>query len=583
MATEELSLGFYGVNPLASDVNLNEGLDSTKIIDNLNLNFRKSVSSDADFEALQKRHADGSDDLFETEVEDLDSDADMDTSSSSSSFLPSSQNSQDSSQEAWSKTLANLAETQLPFNPKPKTPKKSGSNSEKLNLIIGLLNGKLLPQQAAAEKQTNSLIANQKHISLKINELSNEIQRSKLFTKCKINELVKDNIDREYERCNLVVYNLDIGNWHHYLKIYKNPKKAVFQLGLKFVNTFMAYDSRDLSVSKLVQNPGGENNKENKTKDNKHFRILLKLATPDDALRLKKRCFKRGFFTLRNGLTRKEREACAIIQQRVDSWNQKLNDKSETMFVRKFLFNIAEVDRSDSKKVIKWHESLESAEKYFESKITALAMIPIEMTKKTESLPDLAQKIPEGTSESVPQKNLRNELLPNLNTPGTRKPMSRTASLPSSSPPRSKTASLPSSSPPRFLDPAIVESSTIPKKPNPKHKANLESTLSLSFSGVKRKATSPSHPLSPNGHPPSKRGRGRPALSAAQKKINSERNKKRREAIKLAKAEAEKLQQEELAKKQKEAEEAIQLMKEMRDEVSRLRAENKAKDNNATA
>ena len=570
MATEELSLDFYGVNPLASDVNLNEGPDSTKIIDNLNLNFKKSVSSDADFEALQKRHADGSDDLFETEVEDLDSDADMDTSSSSSSFLPSSQTSQDNSQEAWSKTLANLAnaETQLPFNPKPKTPKKSGSNSEKLNLIIGLLNGKLLPQQAAAEKQTNSLIANQKHISLKINELSNEIQRSKLFTKCKINELVKDNIDREYERCNLVIYNLDIGNWHHYLKIYKNPKKAVFQLGLKFVNTFMAYDSRDLSVSKLVQNPGGENNRE--AKDDKHFRILLKLATPDDALRLKKRCFKRGFFTLRNGLTRKEREACAIIQQRVDSWNQKLNDKSETMFVRKFLFNIAEVDRSDSKRVIKWHESLESAEKYFESKITALAMIPIEMTKKTESLPDLTQKTPERPSESIPQKNLRNELLPNLKTPGTKKSMS-------------KTASLPSNSPPRFVDPAIVESSTVPKKPNPKHKANLESTLSLSFTGVKRKATSPSHPLSPNGHPPSKRGRGRPALSAAQKKLNNERNKKRREAVKLAKAEAERVQQEELAKKQKEAEEAIQLMKEMRDEVSRLRAENKAKDKDASA
>ena len=568
MATEELSLGFYGVNPLASDVNLNEGPDSTKIIDNLNLNFKKSVSSDADFEALQKRHADGSDDLFETEVEDLDSD--MDTSSSSSSFLPSSQASQDSSQEAWSKTLANLAsaETQLPFDPKPKTPKKSGGNSEKLNLIIGLLNGKLLPQVETTEKQTNSLIANQKHISLKINELSNEIQRSKLFTKCKINELVKDNIDREYERCNLVVYNLDIGNWHHYLKIYKNPKKAVFQLGLKFVNTFMAYDSRDLSVSKLVQNPKGGNDKE--AKDDKHFRILLKLATPDDALRLKKRCFKRGFFTLRNGLTRKEREACAIIQQRVDSWNQKLNDKSETMFVRKFLFNIAEVDRSDSKRVIKWHESLESAEKYFESKITALAMIPIEMTKKTEPLPDLTQKIPEGNSESIPQKNLRNELLPNLETPGTKKS-------------KPKTASLPSNSPPRFVDPAIMESSTVPKKPNPKHKANLESTLSLSFSGVKRKATSPSHPLSPNGHPPSKRGRGRPALTAAQKKVNNERNKKRREAIKLAKAEAERVQQEELAKKQKEAEEAIQLMKEMRDEVSRLRAENKAKDKDASA
>ena len=91
MATGELALDFYGVNPMVeNDVNLNESTVSTKTIDKLNLDFRKSVSSDADFEALQKRHANGDDDLIETEVEDLDSDEDMDSTTSSSSFLPSS-------------------------------------------------------------------------------------------------------------------------------------------------------------------------------------------------------------------------------------------------------------------------------------------------------------------------------------------------------------------------------------------------------------------------------------------------------------------------------------------------------------
>ena len=134
---------------------------------------------------------------------------------------------------------------------------------------------------------------------------------------------------------------------------------------------------------------------------------------------------------------------------------------------------------------------------------------------------------------------------------------------------------MPSSKPPHFVDPAIVEATKIP--PKPKHRTNLESTLSLSLSGVKRKATSPSHPLSPNSKPPNKKTRGRPPLSAAQKKINNERNKHRRKEIRIAKAEAEKKQLEELAKKQKEAEDAIRLMVEMREEVKRLK-EDRNKD-----
>ena len=50
------------------------------------------------------------------------------------------------------------------------------------------------------------------------------------------------------------------------------------------------------------------------------------------------------------------------------------------------IFYIVEVERNNNKKIVKWHESLDSAEKYFESKLSSLAMIQIEMTKAKASL-----------------------------------------------------------------------------------------------------------------------------------------------------------------------------------------------------
>ena len=551
MSTEDLILN-YGINPVVDQTkNL---ISSPSISDKLQLNIPTNTSysenNDADFDTLQRRHADGKDDLLETEIEDFDEDSD--SFSTSYSTLSSSQVSSQNSQE-----FPANAETQLPEQTYSQSQKTKETNSSKLNQILSLLNKNFLPQQEVLEKQTNSLIANQRHITHKINELTNEVQRSKLFTKGKINELIKDNIDREYERCNIVVYDLPIGNWKNYLSIYKNPQKAVFALGLKFVRDFMDYDHRDLTVSKLVQKPKeGESNKKNN--DHKFFRILLKLATPDDALRLKKRCFKKGFYTLRNGLTRKEREICTIIQQRVDSWNQSLGPESETMFVRKFLFNIAEVKRNNEKNVVKWHESLESAEQYFESKLSALAIIPVEMSKPSSTLPKPVSK----ASDPLPQRNLRNEWLPNLETPGT-KPIPKRSTV------------LPDISQNSDQPPAIVLSDRKPQDNNSKSRqAELESLLGPTPArGLKRTATSPTSPLSPHGKPPHKKNkRGRKPLSTPEKKARAKISNQKRALAKKTKLEEMKKKEEDLAKKQKEAEDAVQRMMKMSEELERLRA-----------
>ena len=551
MSTEDLILN-YGINPVVDQTkNL---ISSPSISDKLQLNIPTNTSysenNDADFDTLQRRHADGKDDLLETEVEDFDEDSD--SFSTSYSTLSSSQVSSQNSRE-----FPANAETQLPEQTYSQSQKTKETNSSKLNQILSLLNKNFLPQQEVLEKQANSLIANQRHITHKINELTNEVQRSKLFTKGKINELIKDNIDREYERCNIVVYDLPIGNWKNYLSIYKNPQKAVFALGLKFVRDFMDYDHRDLTVSKLVQKPKeGDSNKKNN--DHKFFRILLKLATPDDALRLKKRCFKKGFYTLRNGLTRKEREICTIIQQRVDSWNQSLGPESETMFVRKFLFNIAEVKRNNEKNVVKWHESLESAEQYFESKLSALAIIPVEMSKPSSTLPKPVSK----ASDPLPQRNLRNEWLPNLETPGT-KPIPKRSTV------------LPDISQNSDQPPAIVLSDRKPQDNNSKSRqAELESLLGPTPArGLKRTATSPTSPLSPHGKPPHKKNkRGRKPLSTPEKKARAKISNQKRALAKKTKLEEMKKKEEDLAKKQKEAEDAVQRMMKMSEELERLRA-----------
>ena len=551
MSTEDLILN-YGINPVVDQTkNL---ISSPSISDKLQLNIPTNTSysenNDADFDTLQRRHADGKDDLLETEIEDFDEDSD--SFSTSYSTLSSSQVSSQNSRE-----FPANAETQLPEQTYSQSQKTKETNSSKLNQILSLLNKNFLPQQEVLEKQANSLIANQRHITHKINELTNEVQRSKLFTKGKINELIKDNIDREYERCNIVVYDLPIGNWKNYLSIYKNPQKAVFALGLKFVRDFMDYDHRDLTVSKLVQKPKeGESNKKNN--DHKFFRILLKLATPDDALRLKKRCFKKGFYTLRNGLTRKEREICTIIQQRVDSWNQSLGPESETMFVRKFLFNIAEVKRNNEKNVVKWHESLESAEQYFESKLSALAIIPVEMSKPSSTLPKPVSK----ASDPLPQRNLRNEWLPNLETPGT-KPIPKRSTV------------LPDISQNSDQPPAIVLSDRKPQDNNSKSRqAELESLLGPTPArGLKRTATSPTSPLSPHGKPPHKKNkRGRKPLSTPEKKARAKISNQKRALAKKTKLEEMKKKEEDLAKKQKEAEDAVQRMMKMSEELERLRA-----------
>ena len=55
------------------------------------------------------------------------------------------------------------------------------------------------------QKKTDMTISNQKLLHVRSLELDNEIQRSKIYSKNRFFEMIKDQADREYEKSNLVI------------------------------------------------------------------------------------------------------------------------------------------------------------------------------------------------------------------------------------------------------------------------------------------------------------------------------------------------------------------------------------------
>ena len=71
----------YGKNPVAEkSIIETPSKDSNKLGLDLFTKKDSRANSDADFESLQKRYADGKDDLLETEVEEFSSDEEMSSS-----------------------------------------------------------------------------------------------------------------------------------------------------------------------------------------------------------------------------------------------------------------------------------------------------------------------------------------------------------------------------------------------------------------------------------------------------------------------------------------------------------------------
>ena len=430
------------------------------------------------------------------------------------------------------------------------------------------------------EKNQDSIVSNQKLIHLRTLELDNEIQRSKIYSRNRIHSLIKDLSIRDYEKANLVIYNLAQNDLDHFTRIYHGDEdKAIFKYGLNFVNHFwaepgwpdyMKYNPKDLKVIKLAQGKSGDTHAHEKTGPG-FFRILLKMATPDDATRLKKRCLNSGFHNVRPGLSPGERDTASACETKVAELNGLLDKNSKTCYVRKFVFSIAEVDKKNHKKVHRFVEWLKQ-EDLFDSTVNPLNLIDVPLRNHL------------GTGVADPANNPLNRVSSDKTTLTIRpptpsatgasailppaptspfQPKSKSTTPPPSNPvgrpkqkqkPKSPTQGLPSTTSPSFqyqngkirippqtpnsrgdFDPNLVRNDT--------GKLNLTSLFKPCYiksgfetTGTKRKATSP------KGEVPKRKKV--PELSLAEKqrrnKLNNEKRKKKLAELKKAKEEEDK-------------------------------------------
>ena len=359
---QEPSLDF-GVNPFITDTENAEFTPS----------FMNDIDKRSDLGSMDTEFcADGNDDLNKTHDSSL-----LDSSSSRD---PSSQSSQEHSA---SPSFMTQEATQI-SNVAQEPPAEATIVNEETSInmkmwdslrAVGNSLALISEEMKVLQKKTDMTISNQKVLHVRSLELDNEIQRSKIYSKNRFYEMIKDQADREYEKSNLVIYNLPIKDWKNCLQKYGNdPKRAAFQYGLYFINYFWkGYNPIDLRATKLSQK---DKNNDSTDNDPNRWRLLLKLATPGDAIRLRKRCLRKGFYTIRPGLSPAERNAATHVEQKVQELNGLKDPDDDTIYVRKYLFSIAEVSKKDPKKVIRLYDWQKETD-FFESKVSPCNLIEI--------------------------------------------------------------------------------------------------------------------------------------------------------------------------------------------------------------
>ena len=295
-------------------------------------------------------------------------------------------------------TPRNSSKTRTP-NAANSKPAVAGNEDQRIDKLLGLVEG-LYPHVGTIEDVVDMVIGNQKALHHRILELQNELQKTKLYSKTLKHKMAKETNDREYERSNLVVYNLPISEWKQFLKHNGNDKyRAANDWGFQFVRGFFPkYEKRDLSCYYLSQNCDKKGKKVPKPVC---FRILIKFPNPADASTCKTRCLKSGIVDVRLGLTAGERETANLVQSKVDDLNSRLDPDSETIYARRHIFHIHEVLRENTKKVVKVHESFEDAERILDSSLTAFELPNIPFLKRKQNQPTVPDADPDANLKKV--------------------------------------------------------------------------------------------------------------------------------------------------------------------------------------
>ena len=149
-----------------------------------------------------------------------------------------------------------------------------------------------------------------------------------------MSELIKGSLDYEHERSNVVVYGLN----KSVVDTHVDDKQAVNKFAIDFVRKYLPnYEASDVTA-RVVQS------------NNQDSSVMISLACSADAFKLTKRCRKKGFTKVRQGLTKPERMISKSVTLKTTQLNSKLSKTSDKIYVKRHSHSIAKVMKDDPRK-----------------------------------------------------------------------------------------------------------------------------------------------------------------------------------------------------------------------------------------
>ena len=182
-----------------------------------------------------------------------------------------------------------------------------------------------------------SLLQDQNRAQMSSHE---EIQWNRNYVETKSFELIKDRTEHSREQRNCVIWDLELESLRKYSNC-KSDHELTTAFAHEFIQNYLGpIDKRDFKAKRLVT--------VDEKKKNKYFRLLVTFTDVATAQRLIGRCKIEGFKKIRCGLTRLERDFMFQTKKKVEELNSNLGPNSDYAFVRRNMYTIVKVHRSDS-------------------------------------------------------------------------------------------------------------------------------------------------------------------------------------------------------------------------------------------
>lgn len=180
-----------------------------------------------------------------------------------------------------------------------------------------------------------------------------EIQWNRNYVDTKSVEIIKDRIEHSREQRNCVIWDLELESLRKYSNL-ESDNEVTVAFAYDFIQKYLGpFDKRDFRMKRL--------NVDDEKKKKTYFRLMVTFKDVSNAQRLIGNCIQRGFKKIRSGFTKMERDLMFQTRKKVEELNSNLGPNSDYRYIRKNMYDIVKVHRSDFNLDVRKLESSQSS------------------------------------------------------------------------------------------------------------------------------------------------------------------------------------------------------------------------------